>query len=1056
MRYLIALLSVLTAITPLAAQLAVPLSLLNSACEEREPTPSADGQTLYFWRKDCGGNTGGLTDPGDIWSAARLGSGWTQPRKAAAPLNSYGQDFVLQTSRRGDTLWMCQISPGTRQHGMSYAVRNGNGWGRVTPVSIRGLEVAGSFKDFYIGPGRRLFLVNEGNDALGGSDLYLCLPINDTAWSRPIHLGPLLNTAGDEDAPFLSPDGKTLYFSSNGHLGKGGHDVFFSKRLDATWLNWSAPEPVGPPINTPANDFDFFIAADGRTAYWAVETGPVARSELMEMRLDACEADIYPLEDKTACNGEWVELEAGFSPAEDLTWQWFKDGVAIPGANTRKIRVGETGAYTVERRAPGCVKISLPRRITFVEPPAVSVETLSPYLCPNGGEVTLRSSALSPQYAYRWLKNSLPISSSGRSFLVVNTPGRYAVEVIQGGCVALSNTLEVMPLAAPIVAVTADTASGNALLRPDWRWTNKIPKDNLERRLMSVAAAPDGRTFVVAAVERKKQVEEEILIFGSEGLIRTRVAGERFGAYPATLSASDDQGNLILARTSPLLSKYNKNGGLIWRKEESSQSVLGLATDPVGNIFVAGELSDTMILSGQMLQTPRRGGLYLAKYDPDGNLIWARSFAVDFRKETTGNLLASDAEGSVYLTAGFELVATLLPFQLKGGLTGLSYFLAKFSPSGETLWAHVIQQPGRARQRTIDLAVDETGKALALINRQITVFDSKGAKLWQSRMEGPDEAVQHRAAAFEGEFYLTGVTAKGEIFVSVLNKMFRQTVLWQGKGADPEQAGAALIAAGARHMAFVGEAPGHDFPGDQFDLTSNARFFVAKFGFPILAATRQPAIMCGGKPVYLLTPAQRGIQWYRDGVAIPGASQSRFAARMPGNYSVRLVSGDCDLASNVVEVKTCEEAQLPPAPSAPKPEPVVVRPPETTRPEPVVVKNTMPRKIRGRSVKPQKTVTLTGREVVISIWDRGAVDLDTVSVNLNGQWLVEEYCLQKNKYEIRATLSPGDNYLVLYAHNLGQVAPNTASLVVTDGRKSYSLDLKSTLKSSGALRLRVE
>jgi outer membrane protein OmpA-like peptidoglycan-associated protein len=86
-------------------------------------------------------------------------------------------------------------------------------------------------------------------------------------WSMPENLGPTINTVGDEGTPFIHADNQSLYFTSNGHPGYGGDDLFISRKgPDGTW---SKPENLGYPINTIENEGSLVIAADGKTAYYA-------------------------------------------------------------------------------------------------------------------------------------------------------------------------------------------------------------------------------------------------------------------------------------------------------------------------------------------------------------------------------------------------------------------------------------------------------------------------------------------------------------------------------------------------------------------------------------------------------------------------------------------------------------------------------------------------------------------------------------------------------------------------------------------------------------------
>lgn len=109
--------------------------------------------------------------------------------------------------------------------------------------------------------GRELFFASRRG---GNADLYHCYRNDDGSWSEPQSLDPVINTKGSEMAPFIHPDGKTLYFSSDTHTGMGGYDLFVSRRNEKG--EWSTPVNLGYPINTPGDEINFIVAADGHTA----------------------------------------------------------------------------------------------------------------------------------------------------------------------------------------------------------------------------------------------------------------------------------------------------------------------------------------------------------------------------------------------------------------------------------------------------------------------------------------------------------------------------------------------------------------------------------------------------------------------------------------------------------------------------------------------------------------------------------------------------------------------------------------------------------------------
>ena len=180
---------------------------LNSEYEEREPILSPDGNYLYFWRRENPDNIAGALDPGDIWYSRKDRNGnWQPARHLSTPVNTYGHDFVWGVSADNDTLWLNQVPPGVKDNGLCFTVKTRDGyWQAPQPATIRGFEYQGLYKDYFMGPGRVMLLPHEGKDSYGGTDIYVCFPLSATEWGQPVNLGPIVNSPGDDDAPYLSP-----------------------------------------------------------------------------------------------------------------------------------------------------------------------------------------------------------------------------------------------------------------------------------------------------------------------------------------------------------------------------------------------------------------------------------------------------------------------------------------------------------------------------------------------------------------------------------------------------------------------------------------------------------------------------------------------------------------------------------------------------------------------------------------------------------------------------------------------------------------------------------
>ena len=100
----------------------------------------------------------------------------------------------------------------------------------------------------------------------GGKDLYITNKNSKGEWSTPKNLGPQINTVLDDEAPFLHYDGRTLYFSSNGHPGFGGLDIFVSRLNDID--EWSDPQNISQYINSSGDEAGFYVEPSGKKAYF--------------------------------------------------------------------------------------------------------------------------------------------------------------------------------------------------------------------------------------------------------------------------------------------------------------------------------------------------------------------------------------------------------------------------------------------------------------------------------------------------------------------------------------------------------------------------------------------------------------------------------------------------------------------------------------------------------------------------------------------------------------------------------------------------------------------
>jgi len=875
---------------------------INSAYEEREPTPSPDGQFLYFWRRNHPDNLAGDFDPGDIWVAPRKGDTWGPAQHPAPPLNSKGHDFVWQVSTEGDTLWMMHTSPGVNEAGLSYSVRNRSGrWMPPQPMHISGFDYAGTVKDFFLAPGGVLLLTHTDTlRGYGGSDLYAAFPRNDTGWFQPFSLGEVINTEGNEDAPFLAPDGRALYFNSNGRGGLGDHDIYVSYRLDDSWRRWSEPVNLGPSVNTPGYDFDFFTSPDGNTAYWASETHTLGSTDIFQMDINTCEVDLYPQGDTSLCTGEVLRLSSGYVRGRDLQYQWLRNGEVIPGADESTLITRTSGAYRLVRTRYGCEDTSAATRVTFVEPPRSAIQAPSPVLCMDGA---LPLQAL-PRDAnrYQWQFNGRNLPGATRSTYYANAPGAYTLLTAFGGCEATSDTLLVERFDKPEITASSD-ARGIIPVLPQWLWNNRISQARGEAHLEAIAANQKQEAFVLISTLRGRKIQDEVVVFRKQGLVKGRFeAGERSEDLPRFLACTPN-GELIMADADRYLTRYTSNGRQRWTKAQAMPGLAGLAVDDLGYIYTAGWMEEDLRLDGQKIELPKRGGMFLAKHDPDGNLLWAKAFPIDGEDRGLVPALHVDAVGNLYLAGSLELIANFgREHIVRATPARRNYFLASLDPDGNPRWStKFVLDRGRPGSQAV--YTDAYGVSYLSIGESFWRIAADGKIRWSGAWEGPkgESLVSLRLTAARKDGYAYGLTASGRYFLTKHNRLDRQTVIWDTRFSGKKEAHPLAIGSDPSGHIYLGGLSNSDkLPGAQFDLTSGSEAFLLKYGPPDGSFQREPVELCGRTYAELSTLDEPGLryQWYFDGQPISGANEANLRITQAGSYQVRVSTPDCDRLSD--------------------------------------------------------------------------------------------------------------------------------------------------------------
>jgi len=246
--------------------------VVNSKFADFSPVVTFDESSLFFTSRRMRPDSTNanikdfITDKfrDDIYVVFKNKNGeWVTPE--LLNLNSDDHDATISVSPDGNTLFIYQDSLGDGQ--VKYSTLIGETWS--TPAKL-GSDINSKYWETHCtisANGSELYFVSDRPKGSGGRDIYKCLKGENGVWGVSQNLGSLVNTEYDEDAPFLSADGKYLYFASKGHNTMGGFDLFVCER-DASG-NWMAPVNMGYPLNTVDDDIFFQPTSDGKRAYYS-------------------------------------------------------------------------------------------------------------------------------------------------------------------------------------------------------------------------------------------------------------------------------------------------------------------------------------------------------------------------------------------------------------------------------------------------------------------------------------------------------------------------------------------------------------------------------------------------------------------------------------------------------------------------------------------------------------------------------------------------------------------------------------------------------------------
>lgn len=543
---------------------------------------------------------------------------------------------------------------------------------------------------------------------------------------------------------------------------------------------------------------------------------------------------ITPPADLNVLPGTNVTFTVGVSGPIPFTYQWRRNGYNLPGATNatldlNNVQPGDEGAYAVLVSNGSGTTFSPAAFLTVLTPPVITSQPVNQQAS-AGDTVSLGvTNSGSAPFKYQWRFNGTDLPGAIASTLTLNAvtvvaAGNYTVVVSNLAGMTISSNATLIVHSAPVIItppgariisaarpVTFNVAVlGDAPFTYQWQLdgTDIVGATNATYSIGAVTPSHEGLYTVVVdnALGSATSSAARLTVLPVSVAVPWANAGGGSGSDVGNAIAVDAIGNSYVAgyftgtatfgtntlvsagHTDIFIAKYASNGALLWVRRAGGpgyDAAKGIAVDAAGNCYVTGAYEGVAYFDGSTSLTNTSptsyADLFLVKYDPTGNLVWARSAGVSYATDE-GTAVAVDGTGNVLVT-GRSALATFAggPVANTGRI-----FMAKYNSAGTELWARKAgSYSGGSQDTGTGIAADSAGNVFVagvfyspiatfgsstFTNRGfadvfLAKFDAAGNFLWANQAGGTGEdAAGGVAAAADGSAYLVGSVAGDATF----------------------------------------------------------------------------------------------------------------------------------------------------------------------------------------------------------------------------------------------------------------------------------------------------